>query len=236
MSSGSRTSQFSPLESHGILAVLAAQFVLTPLIPLAPDGLFAIGVHASYHVVLVALIAHAARHRRQIIICVALISLSALLRGTEFVSDQFRQVAANTAGMLALAMVLVLSIRRLFASTIVTPAMISAAIGVYLLAGLPFSMLYMIIEDLANQSFRTPDGLEPTPLDLYYFSYTTMTTLGYGDYSPASQTARSVALGQAIFGQMFVAVLIGRLVALQVTASLAAKEPGGVSPEHGSGM
>lgn len=222
MSSMLRSRQFSPLESHGLLSVLAFQFLFAPLIPLTPDGLVGIGVHAGYQIVLMAIVARAARHRREIIVCVALIVLSSLLRSTGLIPGAFSIPAANAASVLAMAIVLALSIRRFFASTSVTPAMISAAIGVYLLAGLPFTMLYMIMEDLAGPAFRTPVGTKPTPLDLHYFSYTTMTTLGYGDYAPATPAARSVALGQAIFGQMFIAVVVGRLVALQVTAALTA--------------
>ena len=218
-----RITQFSALESHAVLGLLALQFVLTPLIPFAPRFFLGFAVHAGYQLLLVALVVNVSRHRVQVALCIALVAISTLIRATELVPTGIRASCANAASIGALILVLTLSIRRFFASKKVTPATISGAIAIYLLAGLPFTLTYVILSDLAGPAFRTPDGGMPSPVDLHYLSYTTMTTLGYGDYTPASPIARSVVLAQAVFGQMFIAVLIGRLVAIQVTCSLAEK-------------
>jgi voltage-gated potassium channel Kch len=55
-----------------------------------------------------------------------------------------------------------------------------------------------------------------------YFSYTTLTTLGYGDIVPVSQIARTLATLEAITGQLYLAVLVARLVGLHINASLTA--------------
>ena len=51
-----------------------------------------------------------------------------------------------------------------------------------------------------------------------YFSFVTLTTLGYGDTVPVHPVARSLAIAEALVGQLYPAILIGRLVSLQISA------------------
>ncbi len=60
---------------------------------------------------------------------------------------------------------------------------------------------------------------------LFYFSYVTLTTLGYGDISPRSEKARSLTMLEAICGQMFLAVLIARLVGLHIAMASSTSKP-----------
>ena len=60
--------------------------------------------------------------------------------------------------------------------------------------------------------------------DLLYFSFATMTTVGYGDIVPKSEVARTVAMLQAITGQMYLAILVARLVGLHSTSARKPKE------------
>ncbi len=54
--------------------------------------------------------------------------------------------------------------------------------------------------------------------ELFYFSYTTLTTLGYGDIRPISAIARSFAISEAIIGQLYLTILVARLVGLHISA------------------
>lgn len=56
--------------------------------------------------------------------------------------------------------------------------------------------------------------------DLLYFSYITLTTLGYGEIVPVTAAARSLAIIEAIIGVMYIAIIISRLVGLFITKSL----------------
>lgn len=58
-----------------------------------------------------------------------------------------------------------------------------------------------------------------TFVDWMYFSFCTLSTLGYGDIVPTSRLSRSLAAGEAITGQLFLAITIARLVAMQVSAA-----------------
>ncbi len=93
---------------------------------------------------------------------------------------------------------------------------LGAALSTYLLAGHCFAMVYFQLEQWRPGSFSiigTPT--EPTQFDLQtamYFSFVTLATLGYGDISPLTPTARGMATSEAILGQLYLAVLVARLV------------------------
>lgn len=89
---------------------------------------------------------------------------------------------------------------------------ICAALCVYLLAGIAFGGLFAALEAVAPGSLAGP-----APIDLddaVYFSFVTLATLGYGDVTPMASAARALAVLEAVFGQLYLAVLIARLVSL----------------------
>jgi len=94
---------------------------------------------------------------------------------------------------------------------------ICAAICFYLMTGLTWGFLYAILELAFPGSFILPQAVysAATIQQLIYFSFVTMTTLGYGDITPHSEAARSWAMLQAVFGQFFIAIVVARLVSLQ---------------------
>jgi hypothetical protein len=94
---------------------------------------------------------------------------------------------------------------------------IYAALCAYLLAGLFFGLLYWAIELTWPGSFAdpaAPDGLRLS--GAIYYSFVTLATLGYGDVLPRSELARGLAVVEAIAGQLYVAVMIARLVGAQL--------------------
>ena len=62
------------------------------------------------------------------------------------------------------------------------------------------------------------DVLSQQPSDLIYFSFTTLTTVGYGDVHPVRRAARSLAVAEALIGQLYVAILIAGLVGMALQA------------------
>jgi len=85
------------------------------------------------------------------------------------------------------------------------------AIYGYLLLIMAWAFLYVQIERMHPGSFNLPEGADVWTT-LLFFSAVTMTTLGYGDVLPLSNTARMVAAFEAIVGVLYVAVLIGGIV------------------------
>lgn len=109
----------------------------------------------------------------------------------------------------------------------VTYDTISGAICAYLLVGVTFAFVYLALALQSPGAFTltgtaTLASLEKTHEELQrlvYYSFVTLTTLGYGDIIPANGPARAVSALEAIVGQMYVAILVARLVALHILHS-----------------
>ena len=90
---------------------------------------------------------------------------------------------------------------------------IYAALSVYLLGGIFFGVLYHAVGQGWPGSFSVLGKTGDFELfDAIYFSFVTLATLGYGDLLPVSEVARGLAVVEAVSGQLFLAVLIARLV------------------------
>jgi Ion channel len=119
------------------------------------------------------------------------------------------------AAILVIAVVLLLQV---FREGPVTFMRIQGAIAVYLLFGVFYAHAYHIAELLHPGSFNSTAGGVPNVRDLIYFSYVTLSTVGYGDITPVRPIARSLAVAEALTGQLFLAITIARLVAMEVVA------------------
>lgn len=87
-----------------------------------------------------------------------------------------------------------------------------AALSAYLLAGICFGLLYWVLERVSPGTYAVSDQFsQPSAI---YFSFVTLATLGYGDIVPRSEIARGLAIVEGVGGQLFLAVLVARLVSL----------------------
>ena len=115
---------------------------------------------------------------------------------------------------------------RVFTEKRVTMDTLSGALCVYLLIGYLWGSLYALIYLLAPGSFRLPTWWMPgkeqgiatdVPMNLMtYFSFTTLTTLGFGDVLPIGGVARAAVILEAVLGHFYLAVLVARLIGLHV--------------------
>jgi Ion channel len=99
----------------------------------------------------------------------------------------------------------------------VTWSRIQGGICAYLLLGLAWASAYQLIEQLHRGSFHfvsEPTNIDEAASKLVYFSFATLTTVGFGDVLPVAPFARSFAIAEAMVGQLFPAILIGALVAM----------------------
>ncbi len=85
-----------------------------------------------------------------------------------------------------------------------------AALSAYMLAGIFFGLFYWVVQQIAPGSFSA--GPEFTRMTALYFSFVTLATLGYGDIVPRTEIARGLVIVEAVGGQLFLAVLVARLV------------------------
>ena len=123
-------------------------------------------------------------------------------------------------------------LRTIFVGAEVSFDSINGAFCGYLLLGVAFGHLYCLVESVRPSSFNLQEHFGPLALEggrrhslLTYFSLVTLTTVGYGDITPRSPPARSLACVEAIIGQFYVAVIIAGLVALKVSAALRKQQP-----------
>jgi len=115
----------------------------------------------------------------------------------------------------------------------VTVDKIFGAVSGYLLIGLTWAFVFILLEWFMPGSIRTMEAFKGLFTDdmvqrsdigkFIYFSFVSMTTLGYGDVVPANPPARAFAFLEATMGQMYLAVLVARLVGLHI-ASTSSKE------------
>ena len=110
--------------------------------------------------------------------------------------------------------------QAVFAKGRMTADRVAGAVAVYLLVGLLWALVYGIISATDPEAFNGIDTftLEESGAqqDFIYFSFVTLTTLGYGDMSPVAPVARTLAWFEAVFGQLFLGVTIARLVSLEI--------------------
>ena len=114
-------------------------------------------------------------------------------------------------------------LRALLRQKEVTGETLSMAVAVYLLLGMTWATLYIVIFFAQPSAFNLgafhgESEIETLPM-LLYFSLTTLATIGYGDITPLSLQARYAAVAEGITGQFYLAVLVARLVALQMSGT-----------------
>jgi hypothetical protein len=112
---------------------------------------------------------------------------------------------------LILTLAAILLVGRVISQPEITAQSIYGVLSAYMIIGLIFSAVYVAMWKFSGSFFVT--GEQPTTQNFQYFSFTTLTTLGYGDFTAAGDGGRAVAVLEAIIGQMFLATLVARLVA-----------------------
>jgi hypothetical protein len=122
-------------------------------------------------------------------------------------------VVAFSFGTILYFYIVVLLVINLLSIRVITADMIFCAISIYLLIGIMWAGIYSVLEGILPGSFS-----ETT--DLLYFSFVTLTTVGFGDVAPLSVLSRRLAVFEAAMGSIYMAVIIamivGRYMSMQV--------------------
>ncbi len=202
-----------------LLAALVFLLVVAPLVEGTPAGgwLFTAGITAVF---VTGVLANRDRpwiFRTALVVAVFAIPISwtALFAKSSPLDLSQYLIVIVFCGMTA-AMILIAVMRHYMA----TSQAVVGAICVYLLIGLTWAMIYSAIEYAEDQPFDFPaqrrkavQGVEHTSFSqLTYFSFVTMSTLGYGDITPRTALAETACWMQSIVGQLYIAILIARLI------------------------
>jgi len=103
-------------------------------------------------------------------------------------------------------------VRSLRAEHVVTVQVLFGVLCLYLLLGMFFAFVYAAIDQLSGDPFFT-GGLDATPASSIYFSFATLTTVGYGDLTAASNVGHTLSVTEALLGQIYLVTVVSVVVA-----------------------
>lgn len=198
-------------DSYGILLVMIlAALILTAAAGESDLGR-AVAVIAQGGVLLYALRTSRAGRtalRTAAIVVPAIVAVAAVLtRGESDSAVAGVAVASATLSAAAIAAI----VRRVGAHPRVDAATILGALSTYLLIGMFFSSVFATVGAVQDQAFFVT-GPAPSSVDYLYFSYVTMTTVGYGDLTAASSIGRMLAVTEALIGQMYLVTVVALVI------------------------
>lgn len=146
-----------------------------------------------------------------------------------FVPSVWMEILAAVLSSLFLLVTVAALVTRLFTVRRVTLDTIGAAVCAYLLMGVAWGFIFAAIELSHPRAFSTAllqpahNGISPLFESMHsfmYYSFVCLTTMGYGDIVPITDPARIFSVMEAVFGQLYIAILISRLVSLEVAQSM----------------
>ena len=200
-------------DSYGLLLVLVAMDYIvlsvgwtngTPII--LATSLIGITALLAFHT------SHVRGHLLEAVQVGAILALVASIVATVVGGDVAKGLVFVISALLILTSPVVI-LSRILRHPQVTAETLLGAVCVYILLGLVFSYSDYAVQLVGGSSFFAQSGTHDAP-DFVYYSYITMTTVGYGDLSPAVGLPRTMAVIEALTGQIFLVVLVARLVSM----------------------
>jgi voltage-gated potassium channel len=198
-----------------LLAALLAFLILSPLAQILFPNSASIIVNFTFTITIVIGVWSLIDDRKWFLFGLGLAAFSLLLALLEFFySSEFIYIASILVLLFFLINSLVLAIKHIMFGPKIDMNKIVGSITIYLLIGIIWALLYGLVEVLIEGSFSgnllSVGGSRFW--DLIYFSFVTLTTLGYGDILPMNTYARTLAYMEAIVGQFYIAILVASLV------------------------
>lgn len=211
---------------YGML--LVAQILLSVISPLFSSSIYARpAIDLGITVVFLTAIYVISSSRKHFIIGMILMTPTLILIwGVKFYHVEAVEFISLVGSVFFFCYIAWLILVDIFRSEMVTLDIIAAGISVYLLFGNIFGFIYAIIGQVDPNAFIIPaatasylgDNLGNVSSAMY-FSFVTLTTLGYGDITPINDFARSLAFLEAAMGQIYLTVLIASLVGVHISIS-----------------
>jgi Ion channel len=203
----------SQRDDYGLVLLLIIATIVVISLGLGALGQF-VSVCLSGFTLLFVLHTSDARQRSfraaAVIVAVAIASSAAAL----FVGREHGTAAAGLIGLMLAFVAPIVILRRILRSPTITVKLVLGALSIYLLLGLTYSYLYPLIGYVTGGPFFVQTS-SATSIDYVYFSYVTLTTVGYGDFTAASSAGRMIAVSEALTGQLYlvsaVALLVGNI-------------------------
>ena len=215
-----RRLRFRRFSTVQLLIVLALFFIFAPFVEEIEGG--ELIVSGLFSLVLLAGVVAVADRKR--ILAIAIVLAFPAITGrwiNHFRPDLISPVVFLVSGLILVAFVVGQLLRFILRAPSVTTNVLCASISAYLMLGLMWTMAYWLVDQLTPGgafSYNTNAGTHSiSGFTGFYFSFVTLSTVGYGDITPVSRIARWLAAMEAMTGLLYVAVLIARLVSLYST-------------------
>jgi hypothetical protein len=199
---------------YGIVLVLAIAMVVFLIVAPDRNGSRSVGLGVAGLMLLTVVVTSRAGDRATRGFAAAvLIVLTVALGVTVAAGVVPKWVASATAGLLVIVTLvqLVRGVARLLRTEGVTVQAVVGALAVYLLLGVLYSLVIAVAARLGHGPYFA-QGIDGTESQHVYFSFTTMTTTGFGDLSPATRGGRALAVLEMLTGQIYLVTVIGLLV------------------------
>ena len=213
-----RLQKFSENRFLILLVLILSTIVLTPFL----DHLFRTKILMDIFLTILFFgIIFAIRSKRSHLIIASILVLPLILSTWSIYIYESTQISIFTRifGALFFGYAVIIILQMIARSTEITRETIFAAVVAYLLIALMWTFLYMILEMVAPGSFSVPDkSIRVETMQFEYFSFITITTLGYGDITPLTNRASALTLLEAIIGQIYLVVLVAWLVGMFVSS------------------
>ena len=207
-----------------LLVTLLAMFFILPLIPAERSGIDRLFSGFGILVILSCMRAVIAS-RGTLIFILLLGSLNIVFSGIDVfdpLTHRSLVVAELSIRLIYYLLIFLIIMRYVLNRDPVTSDKICGAISAYLLIGIIWSLAYSLFFVMDPNSFSIPDAMLSSQARGYwtlYFSFVSLTTIGYGDVTPLSTAAQTYAYLEAACGQIYLTVLIARLVGLHIVHS-----------------
>ena len=197
-----------------VVMLVSTVFVIPVIFPTGEASRALLDV--SFTLILVSGAAAIYRPQLMSMVAILLCGLAIVFRWMEWVvpADDQSFVREGSA-LLALSLITIIVATRVFASGMVTADRIMGAVALYLLLGIAWAVAYEIVALHVPGAFSTGAGAGTGPQRWFYFSFVTLTTVGYGDITPTAPVTQSLATLEALVGQLYPAIILARLVSLR---------------------
>ncbi len=200
-------------DDFGLVLLLILATIITISLGIGRLGQF-ISVLLSGFTVLFVLHTSGAR-RRTFRVVLAIVTVAVAGAFVSLLSGgQEGSTAAGLVGLILAFAAPLIILRRILGARTITVRLVLGALAIYLLVGLTYAYLYPIIGAVTNEPFFV-QTTNPGSIDYLYFSYVTLTTVGYGDFTASTSAGRMIAVSEALAGQLYlvsaVALLVGNI-------------------------
>jgi voltage-gated potassium channel len=207
-----------------LLISILLVFTISPLLVTFRHGVLVLNIIGAIVVLAGAYTLSERKHLFTIAIVLSAISITATWLLVVF-QEHWAVLFAHTCIIVLVAFFAVTILGYVLRSGRITADRIFAAICVYMLIGYGWAFTYALLEEVFPASFAglaeiRPNDYNERVMQLRYFSFITLTTVGYGDVLPRSPAARTMAVLEAVMGQIYLAVLVARLVGLHIVHGL----------------